>query len=154
MTWMFKFDCILLQCFVCSLYTVEKKMTKKWKKKKKILPSYLPYFFGACNPPVLYQDVFSYCGISIINKYVKQAVLINHSWIYPNLQKRWELEFCLFFKKWGRVHFSLKKGEVGKIVEEWRLLRDNNLCLLANLSAYKSKKHYNSRYIYKSNKFY
>ena len=34
--------------------------------------------------------------------------------------------------------FSLKKGEVGKIVEERRLLRDNKLCLLANLCVYKS----------------
>ena len=98
-----------------------------------------------------YPDVFSYCWISISNKYVKQVVLINHSWISPTLQKGWELEFCLFFKKWGRVHFSPKKGEVGKIVEEWRLLRENNLCLL---SVYKSKKHYNPRYMYKSNKFY
>ena len=81
--------------------------------------------------PVLYPDIFSHCWISISNKYVKQ-VLINNSWISPTLQKGWKLEFCLFFKKWGRVHFSLKKGEVGKIVEEWRLLR----------------------YIYKSKKFY
>ena len=28
------------------------------------------------------------------------------------------------------------------------------LCLLANLCVYKSKKHYNPRYIYKSKKFY
>ena len=103
---------------------------------------------------MLCPDVFSYCWISISNKYVKQVVLINHSWISPTLQKGWELEFCLFFKKWGRVHFSPKKGEVGKIVEEWRLLRENNLCLLANLCVYKSKKHDNPRYIYKSNKFY
>ena len=48
----------------------------------------------------------------------------------------------------GRVHFSPKKEEVGKIVEEWRLLRENNLCLLADLCVYKSKKHYNPRYIY------
>ena len=102
---------------------------------------------------MLYLDIFSYCWISISNKYVKQVVLINHSWISPTLQKGWELEFCLFFKKWGRVYFSPKKGEVGKIVEEWRLLRENNLCLLATLCVYKSKKHYNPRYIYKSNKF-
>ena len=96
---------------------------------------------------MLYPDIFSYCWISISNKYVKQVVLINHSWISPTLQKGWELEFCLFFKKWGRVHFSPKKGEVGKIVEEWKLLRENNLCLLANLCVYKSTKHYNPRYI-------
>ena len=40
----------------------------------------------------------------------------------PHFTEWWELEFCLFFKKWGRVHFSPKKWEVGKIVEEWRLL--------------------------------
>ena len=105
-------------------------------------------------PPVLYPDIFSYCWIGISNNYVKQVVLINHSRISPTLQKGWESEFHLFFKKWGRVHFSLKKGEVGKIVEEWRLLRENNLCLLTNLCVYKSKKHYNPRNIYESNKFY
>ena len=102
---------------------------------------------------MLYPDVFSYCWISIINKYVKQVVLINHRWITPTLQKGWDLELCLFFKKWGRVHFSLK-GQVGKIVEEWRLLRENNLCLITNLCVYKPKEHYNPRYIYKSNKFH
>ena len=71
---------------------------------------------------MLYSEVFSYCWIS----------LINQSWISPTLQKGWELEFCLFFKKWGGVHLSPKKGEVVKIVEEWRLLRENNLCLLAD----------------------
>ena len=79
---------------------------------------------------------------------MKQLVLINHRWISPNLQKGWELEFCLFFKKCGRVHPSPKKGDVGKIVEEWRLLRENNLRLLANLCVYKSKKHFNPRNIY------
>ena len=57
-------------------------------------------------------------------------------------------------KKMGRVHFSPKRGEGGKIVEEWRLLMENNLYLLANFCVYKSKKHYSPRYIYKSNKFY
>ena len=71
---------------------------------------------------MLLPDVFSYCWISISNKYVKQVVFINHSWISPTLQKEWELEFFLFFKIWGRVHFSPKKGEVGKIVEAWGLL--------------------------------
>ena len=144
MTWVFKFDEILVQCFICSLYTVEKKKMTKKSKKKSYLPNY-PIFWRVYSP-VLYPDVFSYCWICISNKYVKQVVLINHSWISPTLQKGWELEFCLFFKKWGRVHFSPKKGEVGKIVEEWRLLRENNLCLLANLCAYKFKKHYNPRW--------
>ena len=76
--------------------------------------------------PVLYPDIFSHCWISI--GIVKQ-VLINNSWTSPTLQTGWKLEFCLFFKKWGRVHFSLKKEEVGKI-EEWRLLRENNVYLL------------------------
>ena len=97
---------------------------------------------------MLYPDVFSYCWISISNKYVKQVVLINHSWISPILQKGWELEFYLFFKIWRRVHFIPKKGEVGKIVEEWTLLQESNLRLLVNLCVYKSKKHYNPRYIY------
>ena len=133
------------------VYSRKKTMTKKWKKKKfKILPAYLFYFFGACNPDVVLYQYW----ISVSNKYVKKVVLINHSWIFPTLQKGWELELCLFFKKWGKVHFSPKKGEVGKIVEEWRLLRANNLCLLADHCVYKFKKHYNPRHIYKSNKFY
>ena len=109
-----------------------------------------------------YPDIFSYCWITISNKYVKQVVLINHSWIslpspspppsHPALQKGWGLEFCLFFKKWERVRFFRKKRKVGKIVEAWRFLREKNLCLLANLCVYKSKKHYSPRYIriYKS----
>ena len=40
--------------------------------------------------------------------YVKQVVLINHSWISSTLQTGSGLEFGLFFKKWGRVHFSQK----------------------------------------------
>ena len=148
---MFKFDYILLQCFICSLYTVEKKaVTKKWKKNQKFyLPTYSIFLEHVI--PVLHPDAFPYCWISISNKYVKQVVLNNHSWISPILQQRWELELCLFFKKWGRVHFS-KKGEVGNIIEEWRLLKENILCLLADLCVYKSKKH--PMYIYKSNKFF
>ena len=67
---------------------------------------------------------FSKCHIFVItcficsNKHVKQLVWINHSCISLTLQKEWGLEFCLFSKKWGRVHFSPKKREVGKIVEE------------------------------------
>ena len=54
--------------------------------------------------PVLYPDIFSHCwiSISISKKYVKQ-VLINNSWILPTF---------------------------GKIVEEWRLLRENEVYLL------------------------
>ena len=126
-------------------------MTKNWKKIQKFyLPTY-PIFMEHVTP-VLYPDAFPYWWISTGNKYVKQVVLINHSWIFPILQQGWELELCLFFKKWERVHFSQKKGEVGKITEEWRLLKENNLCLLVDLCVYKSKNH--PRYIYKSNKFY
>ena len=49
---------------------------------------------------------------------MKLKVLINNSWISPTLQWGWVLEFCFFSKEWDRVHFSPKKGEVGKIVEE------------------------------------
>ena len=42
---------------------------------------------------------------------MKQVVLINHDWISPTLEKGWELEFSLL----GRVQFSPKKGEVGKM---------------------------------------
>ena len=119
---------------------------------KKIKNSYLPtypIFLGRVIPSAVPGRI-SYCWISISNKYVKQVVLINHSWNFPILPKRWELKLCLLFKKWGRVHFSPRKGEVGKIVEEWRLLRENNLCLLADLCVYKFKKHCNPRYIHKS----
>ena len=44
-------------------------------------------------------------GFISINKYVNQVVLINHSWISPTLQRGKGLKFCLFFKKWGMVHF-------------------------------------------------
>ena len=141
----------MLLCFICSLYTVEKKNDKKVKKNQKFyLPTY-PIFLEHVTP-VLYPDAFPYHWIRISNKYVKQVVLINHSWISPILQQGWELELCLFFKKWGRVHFSPKKGKVGKIMEEWRFLKENNLCLLADLCVYKLKKH--PRYVYKSKKFY
>ena len=136
------------------VYSRKKSNYKKVKKNKsKILPTYLSYFLEHVTP-VLYPDAFPYCWISISNKYLKQVVLINHSWISPILQHGWELELCLFFKKWGRVHFSPKKGEVGKTIEGWRLLKDNNLCLLTDLCVYKSKKNYNPRYIYKNNNFY
>ena len=62
-------------------------------------------------------NVFAITGSIFSNKYWKQVVLINHSWISPTLQKGWWLEFCLFFKKWGRILFSPRKVEVGKIVE-------------------------------------
>ena len=61
-------------------------------------------------------NVFIITGSIFSNKYVKQVVLINHGWISPTLQKGWRLEFCLFFKKWERLHFFPKKGEVAKIV--------------------------------------
>ena len=92
----------------------KKALIKMWKKNQKFyLPTY-PIFLEHVTS-VLYPDAFPYCWISISNKYVKQVVLINHSWISPTLQKGWELEFCLFFKKWGRVQFSPRKGEVGKM---------------------------------------
>ena len=125
-------------------------MTKKWKKNKKFYLHTYPIFLEHVTP-VLYPDPCPYCWVSIGNEYVKKVVSINHSWISPILQQGWELELCLFFKKWRRVHFSPKKGEVGKIIEEWRLLKENNLCLFADLFVYKSKKH--PSYIYKSNKF-
>ena len=108
----------------------KKSNDKKVKKKSKILPTYLSYFFGACN----LNAAPRYISILLNHKYVKQVVLINHSWVSPILQQVWELELCLFFKKWGRGHFSPKKREVGKIIEEWRLLKENkftcwSLCL-------------------------
>ena len=66
----------------------------------------------------LKMNIFIITSFICSNKYVKQLVLINHSCISPTLQREWGLEFCLFSKRWGRVHFSPKMREVGKIVEE------------------------------------
>ena len=63
-------------------------------------------------------------------KYVKQVVLINHSWIASTLQKRWGLGFCLFSKKGGSVHFPQK---MERLVKYWRKVsycRESNLHLL------------------------
>ena len=60
------------------------------------------------------SNAFIITGSIFSNEYVKQVVLINHSWVSPALQKGWGLEFCLFFKKWGRVDFFQKKEEVAK----------------------------------------
>ena len=48
---------------------------------------------------------FFITGFICSKKYLKQVVLINHSWISPTLQSRWGLEFCLFSEKWVSVHF-------------------------------------------------
>ena len=72
-------------------------------------------------------NVFLITGFIFSNKYVKQVVLINHSWIFPTSQRRLRLEACLFSRKWGRVHFP-KKGEVGKIVKEGCLVRVTYVC--------------------------
>ena len=78
-------------------------------------------------------NAFIINGSFFSSKHKKQVVLINNSWIIPSptpaLQNWWGLEFCLFFKKWGRVKFSPKKREAGKLIEEWRLLRENKLSL-------------------------
>ena len=47
-------------------------------------------------------------------KYVKQVVLINHSWISPTLQNKWGLVFCFFSEKWGSVHFPQKLEKLVK----------------------------------------
>ena len=62
-------------------------------------------------------NVFIDSGFICSNKYVKQVLLLNHSWIPSMLQRGWGLEFCLLSEKWGRLYFSPKKGEVGKIIE-------------------------------------
>ena len=83
-------------------------MTKK-RNKIKILPTYLPIlFFWSMWSPVLHCTQ-TYC-------HTAESVLVTNMW-----------------NKWSwlmRVHFSPKKGEVGKIEEEWKLLRENNLRLL------------------------
>ena len=44
-------------------------------------------------------NVLIITGFICSNKYVKQVVLINDSWISPTLQRELEAEFCLFSKK-------------------------------------------------------
>ena len=99
-------------------------MTKNWQKNKKsYLPTY-PIYLEHVTPSAVPRHILILLNqYWISNKYVKQIILINLNWISPTLQKGWELEFCLFFKNGNRVHFSPKKGEVCKIVEEWSLLR-------------------------------
>ena len=62
--------------------------------------------------------LFIITGFICSDKYVKQEVLINHSWVSPTLQIGLGPELFLFSKKCRREQFSLKKGEVGKVVEE------------------------------------
>ena len=79
------------------------------------------FFFGSLVNATfsdLKVNIFVITSFICSNKYVKQLVLINHSCICPTLQRKLELAFCLFSKKWGRLHFSPKKRKVGKIVEE------------------------------------
>ena len=78
-------------------------------------------FFGSLGSDTfsnLKLNVFVITGFICSSKYEKKVVLINHSCISRTLQKRLGLEFCLFSKNWGRVHFTLKRGEVGKKVED------------------------------------
>ena len=92
------------------VYSRKKIMTKNW---KKILLTYLSYFFWACNPRC-HTQTLSYYWISISNKYVKQVVLINDSWISPTLLKEWGLEFYLFFKKWSEGAIFHKRERLVK----------------------------------------
>ena len=64
----------------------------------------------------LVNDKFSNLKLNIFcsDKYGKQVVLINYSWISPTLQKSWRLEFCLFSKKRESVHFPQKRNRLVK----------------------------------------
>ena len=70
----------------------------------------------------LVNDTFSNLKLNVFmitdcicsNKYVKKVILINHSWISPIFQRKWGLEFCLLFKKWGKVHFPPKRERMVK----------------------------------------
>ena len=50
----------------------------------------------------------------IINRYVKQVVLIYHSWISHTLQRGLGFEFCLFSKKRGGYIFLQKRERLVK----------------------------------------
>ena len=62
-------ECLSHECFICSFYSVEKKtMTIKWKKNKS--PTYLSYFFGACNHQCCTQMYF----------HTVESVLVTNIW--------------------------------------------------------------------------
>ena len=97
----FKFDYILLQCFTCSLHR-KKWQVKNWKKNIPAYPNFFALsliFFGILVNGTfsnLKLNFFIITGFLCSNRYVKQELLINHSWISPTLQREWGLEFCLF----------------------------------------------------------
>ena len=72
------------------VYSRKKNNDKEVKNNLKILPTYLSYFFAACNPQCRTQTSFHTAESNISNKYVKQVVLINHRWTSPTLQKGWD----------------------------------------------------------------
>ena len=122
--------------------------SEKKNKKQKILPTYLSYFFGACNPQCRTQTYFHTVeSLLVTNVWIKSFWLIIAG-SYP-LCKRDGDWSSVYSSKNGGGYIFLQKREklLGKTVEEWRLLRENNLCLLANLCVYKSKKYYNPRYM-------
>ena len=81
-------------------------------------------FFGS-----LMNDIFSNLKVIIFiitgfvcsNKYVKQVVLINYSWISPT-----GIRVLFFLRKMGRVRFRPKKGS-GWWNSSGRFLRESNL---------------------------
>ena len=114
--------------------------------------SYLYYFESLVNEKFsnLKLNFFIITGFICNNKYVKQVVLGNHSWISPTLQTRWGLDFCLFSKEIGEDTFSPKKGR------GWKnsggiLLRESNLCLLL-IFVFINPRNITIQGIYKSNK--
>ena len=88
-------------------------------------------------------------GFTCSNKYVKQVVLINNSWIYPKFQRGWGLEFCLFSEKWRTGTFFPKKG---RGISRGKLLRESSLRLL-QVFVFINPRNIIIYGIYKSNKF-
>ena len=93
------------------------------KKTKKLLPTYLPIlyllniFFGSLLNDTfsnLKLNVFIITGFVCSNKYMKQIVLINHSWISPTSQRKWTPKFCLFSKNGGDSFFFQNKERLVK----------------------------------------
>ena len=73
-------------------------------------------------------NVFIITGFNCSNKYMKQVVLINHSWISPRYKGDGDWS-SVYSPKNGGGYISPKKGRGWQNIRGW-FLRESNLCLL------------------------
>ena len=84
-------------------------------------------------------------------KYMKQLVLINHSWISPKLQKSWSSAYSP--EKKGGVHFPQKWEKWVKWRRKVSYCRENNLHLLLTFTTFINPRNIAIQGIYKREKF-